>query len=133
MENEKVSDEQLEKFSEGFRIGLSDLLELLEVSCEDPLAIDPYSMGIDERNFEQLSAQEKAEAEKLIYEMLGLETENLSRLKTREYVSETSGDATIPGEIKVSVFNTNIEGVYLQELVFADGEKRFVLGPDKNI
>lgn len=118
-----------EEFREAFGKGLDDLLNLLEVAGDTPLPVDPSSMGVDERTFEELSEAEKKLAQGVIYERLGLDPDKLPEAKVRDYTTQ----APEQGEIQVTVFRTNNEELFLQELTFADGEKRYMLGPDQDI
>lgn len=134
MSEREEKRENLEAFREKFKAGLEETLELAEM-FQETLPIDPYSMGIEERTFEELSPEEKIIARQVIFSELGLNAENLGESILREYITTASEDATAPGKIKVSVFKIGgeNEGIFLQELTFSDGEKRWVVGPDQNI
>lgn len=125
-------EKQTEIFREDYKRGLSDLFVLVE-QISEPLSPDPGSMGIDDRTFEELMEWEKKEAEKVIYEELRLEIDKLNEVVVREYTTQAVESARVPGEIKVRVFETNKDGMFLQELTFKDNEKRWVVGPDQDI
>lgn len=133
MDERETKSKQLEVFKENFKNGLGDLLELLEISPDAPLPPDPYSLGFDERTFEDLDRQEKEAAQEILYQQLGLDPERLDDFKVREYISKAPDQARVPGKISVVVYRTNKEDVFLQELTFEDGEKRWVVGPDLDI
>ncbi len=128
MSEQNKESQELAAFGENFRAGLNDLLELLAVS-PDPLPPDPASMGFDERTLEELSPAEKALVQQILYQTLGVDP----LVKSREYMTQAPQEATVPGEVLVWVYPTNQEGIVLQEMMFLDGDKRWVLGPDQNI
>ncbi|MDP3888815.1 MAG: hypothetical protein Q8Q24_02110, partial [bacterium] len=74
----------------------------------------------------------KAVKEILLQE-LGLSEGTLEERKVRDYVSQPSKDATVPGEIRVSVYETSRDGLYFQELTFPDNQKRWMVGPDQDV
>lgn len=129
----KNEAEQLEEFKENFRAGLVETLDFfLELTPDAPIPPDPLSMGFDERTLEELNRSELAVVQEVLYQELGLEPA-IENFKVREYVAPPSEGDTVPGEVEVSVYKTNREGVFLQELFFKDGQKRWVFGPDVNI
>ena len=111
-------------FKERFREGLPGLLDLVKL-IQEPLATDPFSMGIDSRTLEELSAEELAVLRQVLFEKLALDPQNLEKDRIREY---TINRAT------VVVYKTNQEGLFLQKMTFLRDEAvRWVLGPDQNI
>lgn len=129
----KNEAEQLEEFKENFREGLITSLEFAaEFTPDAPIPPDPLSMGFDERTLEEISRNELAVVQEVLYQELGLEPA-IENFKVREYVASPSEGATVPGEVEVYVYKTNREGIFLQELLFKDGQKRWMFGPDVNI
>lgn len=130
-----LRERRLEIFKEDFRRGFNELIDLLEIVPEGPLPPDPDSMGVDHRTFEDLTKQERQEAQRVIYQELGLQPDKLNQAKIRDYTTQADETARVPGEIKISVFRTNREsqGIFLQELTYMDAQKRWVIGPDSNI
>ena len=128
-------EQSLRTFEYEFTRGLADVLELLELMPEQPLAPDPCSMGFDERTLEELDPDELAVVRGVLFSNLGVDPEKLDEAIVRQYNTPAPENAKVPGEIKVDVYKTNKEeeGIVLQELTFADGEKRWVVGPDVDI
>lgn len=125
--------ERLEAFSANFEHGIDEMLEMAEFLLDSPKPLDPYSMGFDERTIDQLSAVEKTIAQQVIYQKFGLTTEKLEEARIKTYITQAPKDAKVPGEIKVEMFRTNKENIFLQELTFQNGDKSWVIGPDQNI
>ena len=106
----------------------------LEAEPEDPIPPNPSSMGAgDERTLEELSPEELEAAEVILFERFGVNRNAKEARLVRNYESFAPEEATLPGRIKVSVYRTKEEGVFLQELTFLDNAKRWVLGPNKDI
>ncbi|KKU93252.1 hypothetical protein A3C34_04060 [Candidatus Amesbacteria bacterium RIFCSPHIGHO2_02_FULL_48_21] len=123
----------LESFEQAYAAGLDQLPELIESEIFDtPLPLDPDSLNVEPRTFEELSPLELDIVQKTIFNKLGL-TSDPDTHKIREYTTPTPPKATVPGTIKAVVYSTNIEGVFLQELVFPDFRQSWVIGPDQNI
>lgn len=135
MAERSEQEEQLEAFKESYKEGLEGLLELLEVAPEQPLPPDPSSMGIDERTLEELSPEELAAARSILFERFGVDPEKLEEARVRQYSTPAPEEGKVPGDIRVDVYKTNMEeeGIVLQELTFADGAQRWVVGPDQDI
>ena len=96
---------------------------------------NPFDFGIgDDRIVDNLSPEEVEILRKIVFNELGVEEGNPDYVQ-RHYVSKGSPESPAPGDIKVTVFRTNREsdGLFLQELTFPDGQKRLVVGVDKNI
>ena len=121
------------EFLENYRNGIGDVLEMLEFDPETPLSPDPLSMGFDERTMEELTVREKQDMEEILFEELIGDQEQVDASTVRTYQSQAPEQAAAPGTIDVSVFHTKHEEVFLQQMTSADGEKRFVVGPDVNI
>ncbi len=126
-------EKQLEVFRANFEHGIDEMLELADFLFDIPKPLDPYSMGFDERVIDELSDDEKAVAQQVIYQKFGLTPESLEEAKIKAYTTQAPDDAKIPGDIKVEIFRTNREDIFLQELTFQDGHKSWVIGPDQNI
>jgi hypothetical protein len=128
-------EQRLRNFEYEFTKGLADLLELLELRPEQPLAPDPFSMGFDERTLEELNPDELGIVRRSLFYNLGIDTNKLEKFLVRQYSTPAPEDAKVPGEIKVDVYRTNkeVDGIFLQELTFTDDEKRWVIGPDVDI
>ena len=116
-------EKQLEVFKANFEHGIDEMLELADFLFDIPKPPDPYSMGFDE----------KAVAQQVIYQKFGLTPEIRDEARLRTYTTQAAEDAKVPGEIKVDMFKTNQENLFLQELTFQDGHKSWVIGPDQNI
>ena len=125
--------EVLEVFKAEFERGLQDLLDSAEVLLDRPRPIDPFSMGFDERTMEELSLAEKEAARQIIYQVLDLEPDRIEEAKLRKYTTHLPEGDLVSGEIQVEVFRTNIEDIFLQELTFLDGGRRWLIGPDQDI
>lgn len=124
-EREKINPE-LVAFKEGFRVGLNETIELT-AQFGEPLVVDPFSMGIMERTYDELTDEERAAAEQIIFAELGVSPDDLEEKKVREYVT------TVPEEIKIAVYRTARKEVFLQRLVYEDGAKHWAVGPDQNL
>lgn len=125
--------EKLEAFRINFEHGIDEMLELADFLFDIPKPPDPYSMGFDERAIDELSDEEKAVAQQVIYQKFGLTPDKLDEARVRTYATQAPEDAKVLGEIRVEVFRTNREDISLQELTFQDGHKSWVIGPDQNI
>ncbi|MBI2040453.1 hypothetical protein HYT18_05290 [Candidatus Microgenomates bacterium] len=132
-ENREEQEEQLETFRANFKYGIDEMLELADFLFDIPKPLDPYSMGFDERAIDELSDEEKAVAKQVIYHKFGLNPDRIDEARIRTYTTKAAEDSKVPGEIKVDVFKTNQENLFLQELTFQDGHKSWVIGPDQNI
>ncbi len=132
-ELEENRERQLEVFRANFEHGIDEMLELADFLFDIPKPPDPYSMGFDERAIDELTDDEKAVAEQVIYQKFGLNPERIDEARLRTYTTQAAEDAKVPGEIKVAMFKTNQENLFLQELTFQDGHKSWVIGPDQNI
>lgn len=125
MTEHQEGDKELQAFGEKMHEGIQDMLMFLEAAPEIPRPVDPASMGIDDRTVEELSPQEKAKLREVLLQSVGLEETVLDQVTHREYTTSES--------IQVTVYHTDLDDIYLQELNFPDGETRFMLGPDMNI
>lgn len=127
--------EHIEVFKSDFKEGLDELLDNAEILLDIPRPPDPVSMGFDERTIEELGEAERIVVKGILFERLGIDHQQPDKSRIREYITQTPPDTKFPGEIKVSVYRTTQEeeGIYLQELTFPDGEKRWVIGPNQNI
>ena len=128
-----LKEKQLEIFRGDFELGIDEMLEMADFLFDNPKAPDPYSMGFDERAIDELSDDEKAVAQQVIYQKFGLIPESLEEARIKAYSTQAPEDAKVPGEVKVEMFKTNQENLFLQELTFQDGHKSWVIGPDQNI
>lgn len=124
--SDRLKEIQLEIFKEDFRRGLGDLFGYLEVAPEEPIPPDPSSMGFDDRTLEDITDTERAELKRILFEELGVDPNNNKDSLVRSYKVEA---------LNIQVFRTNREdeGIFLQEILYPDGEKRWVVGPDRNI
>lgn len=125
--------EKLETFRANFEHGIDEMIEMADFLFDLPKPPDPYSMGFDERTIDQLGEDEKAIVQRVIYQKFGLTPEKLAETRIRSYSTQAPEDAKVPGEIKVEMFRTNKEDIFLQELIFQNGDKSWVIGPDQNI
>jgi hypothetical protein len=151
MSEREATENQLETFRETFRAGFQEMLMFLEIPPEDfvpnldephqedgfgrpgAFPLDPLSLGIDEREFDELLPAEKQVIKEVIYQELGITDETKQELKVREYMSQTSRSEPTPSGVMVTVYATNKENYFLHELTLLDGEVRWMLGPDLNI
>jgi hypothetical protein len=127
-EEDKIGN-RLEAFRDELRLGFDLTFELLEEYwLGEVLPVDPFSMGIGERTFEELGEEEKNVVKQVMLMELGLDDEELEKAKVREYEDPNK-------RFRASVYRTNREdkGIFLHELVFADGEKRWAIGANKDI
>lgn len=123
----------LEEFGERYKNGLEDFLGLLEELDSLPIPPNPSSLDMnDDRDFEDLEPDELQKVKSILYKRLEV-GENKIKSPIRNYESQASPEAKVPGMIKVSVLKTNMENVVLQEMIFSDGATRWVVGPDINI
>lgn len=112
---------------------MEGLLDAAEILLDIPRPIDPSSMGFDVRTMGELTPIEKDVARQLVFQRLGIDPNKLEEYRTRQYTTFPVEDVPAPGEIKAEVYRTNTEDIFLQELTFPDGEKRWLLGPDQDI
>lgn len=131
--NEQENENQLEVFRANFEESLQDLLDSAEIMLDIPRPPDPASMGFDDRNMEELTPVEREVAKQVIFQTLGLEPTKLDEVKLRKYTTNSAADTPAPGEVQVNVYKTNKADLFLQELLFSDGEKRWVIGPNQDI
>lgn len=129
----EIEAKLLEVFRANFETGIDEMLEMADFLFDRPKPPDPYSMGFDERAVDELSDEEKAVAQQVIYRKFGLTPDKLDEARVRTYATQAPEDAKVPGEIKAEMFRTNREDIFLQELTFQDGSKSWVIGPDQNI
>lgn len=132
-EIEENKEQQLEIFKANFEHDIDEMLELADFLFDVPKPPDPYSMGFDERTIDELTNEEKVIAQEVIYQKFGLTPEGLNKARIKTYTTRASEEAKVPGEIKIEMFRTNREDIFLQELTFQDGHKSWVIGPDQNI
>lgn len=125
----------IEVFKLNFKEGLDELLDNAKLLLDIPRPPDPVSMGFDERTLEELTEAEKVVIRDTLFERLGIDPLQLDRSRIRNYKTETPDGIKFPGKIDVSVYRTTQAGeeIFLQELTFPDGEKRWVIGPDQDI
>jgi len=104
-----------EQFAAEFDL-LVDLIQLDDYPTGDPVDIDPFSMGFDERTIEELDPEEIDAIRGVLFKRL------IPGDKKREY---TDQNPETGGKIDVSVFETDEEEIELHEMSFSDGEKRW--------
>lgn len=129
--SEDETDHSREVFREEFRRNFIDFLDLAKIVGE-PMSPDHLTMDLFERGWDDLTEDEKLEVREVIYGELGLLADRLDQYRVRDYVTHTGPDADVQGKIKVSVYKTNKEGIFLQELTYEDGKKSWLVGPNKN-
>lgn len=126
----KMREIELELFQNDFEHGIDELLEMSDFLLDEPRPLDPYSMGFDDRTFEELGEAEKTIVQQVVYNKFDLDPQQMSKDLVREYnlTNEASPDSD---SIQVAVYRTNQQGkgLYLHELTFADNEKRWMVGP----
>lgn len=133
MKKTESEQKETEEFRVNFRAGVDDLVDLIESMPGLDLALDPLTMGFDERGWEELTSDEKRAAEEIINQKFQFGLDGQLRRKIREYKTFPSDRATVPGEIRVLVYETEYENIFLHEFLFVDGEKRWKIGPNKNL
>lgn len=117
-------------FRENFEGAFEDYLELVAIS-DFPLAVDPFSMGIDERTIDEITPDERQIVWQTVCNELGVSPVCVMMEKhfVRSYDTKTE-----QGEkIGVTVISTQREGIFLHILTYTDGEVRWMLGPNVNI
>lgn len=116
-------------FKENLERVFDEYLGLVEIS-DFPLAVDPFSMGIDERTIDEITPEERNLVWQVICQKLGIETFFATSTGfVREYNSKTEQNE----EIEVTVISTKRKGIFLHILSYTDGEVRWALGPNVNI
>ena len=106
-------------------LNLADMLE----EHEDPIPIETILdfMG-DVRSFIELSDPEKAKVMEIFQTEFGFEPVKASELLVESYLNES-----VPGEpgqskMKVNVFTTTQEGIFLNQYEYSDGEMGWSFG-----
>lgn len=125
----ELKELELEIFKDSFEQGIEELLEMSDLLLDEPRPLDPYSMGFDDRIFEELSEAEKTIAQQVVYNKFGLNPQDRSKDLVREY-SLTDEDSPDSDPIQVAVYRTNRQddGLYLYELTFTDNQRRWMVG-----
>ncbi len=129
MSEEDKVENRLEAFRNELKLSFDLAFELLEEHWPgEILPVDPFSMGIGERTFEELEEEERNVVEQVMFMELGLDGEELEKAKVREYEDSN-------GKFRASVYRTNREDkeIFLHKLVFTDGERRWAIGANKDI
>lgn len=116
---------------ESFLESFDSLVEIAQMDPDIHWGVDPLSMGLSEKLYDELTSQEKNNIERWTYKKLGLSEDDFSKNKVRFYQTKVNG-ADNDYFADVEVFRTNIEDLFLHVIHYPDGEKRFFLGPDIN-
>ncbi len=132
MEQRAERAKYLEEFRNQYEEAFDGFLEFLTEFGDTPLPPDPSSMGFDERSLEELDRDELGTIRDILHTKLGIKVLDEDTL-VRSYTTNAPEDATAPGEMKIDVLKTNIEGTFLQEIKYADNMVRWVIGPDQDI
>lgn len=82
--------EKLEAFRANFDHGIDEMLELAGFLFDIPKPPDPYSMGFDERAIDELSDEEKAVVQQVIYQKFGLIPDKLEEARIKTYTTPSS-------------------------------------------
>lgn len=129
MSTEIPQPSEIEKFEEQFRSSLGKAVDLLETQgSEGYVALDPLLFEIGETTVDEMSYKEKGAIGRAVWDYFGLPTgRTFLTNRVRTYTSQSK----IHEEINVRVYPTSIEDVFVHELVFKDGQKRFVIGREE--
>lgn len=126
MTTEIPNQSDVEKFEEEFRSSLGESVDLLETQGpQGYVAIDPLLFSLGETTIDEMSPHEKGAIGRAVWSYFGLPKGRAfipNRVRTYNSYSEIHGD------IKVRVYRSSFEDVFMHELVFKDGQKRFVIG-----
>src|SRR6266571_7906598 len=124
MESSHEGESHRKEFERRYREELDELVDM-GLFDDEPLPPDPSSMGIGETNFEELTDEEITIVREVLFKTLGVNASNPDSVQ-RTYTTEAPQEATVPGEIGVTVFKTNREDTFLQEMNYQDGKQRWV-------
>lgn len=127
---EEKTPEQIQEWGERFR---ESLLEngFLIVEMGERASIETILESIeDERLFSELSDQEKEKALQVFEKELGFKQAKEKDLLFKEYSMQGTPDSPGEGKIKVEVFRTNQEDVFLRRYTYANGDTSWSLGPE---
>lgn len=117
-------------YEKALRYFLENALELLDRPVPpDPLSI---SHGKDLRIFEDLTGEELLAVERIIRKTLSVTQGNIVH---RSYYTPNPESQTSHHPIRVDVFRGEFESnpVFLHELIFPDGVRRWAIGPDVDL
>lgn len=93
----------------------------------DPFDIDPFSMGFDE-NIEDLASWEQGAIQEEVYGFLGINSNNPHIIES--YMTNVNDTDE---ELAVLLLSSDKEGVFLHEINFPDGTRRWLLGTQEHI
>lgn len=126
MSTEIPYQSEIEKFEEQFRSSLGDAVNLLETQGpEGYVPLDPLLFELGETTIDEMSYAEKGAIGRAVWNYFDLpKGKAFVDNRVRTYTSQSK----IHEEINVRVYPTSIEDVFVHELVFKDGQKRFVIG-----
>lgn len=128
---DRERSESLHNFEATYRTGFLEFLEVASI-IDTPMPLDPQSLAISDQSYEELDSDYKRIMEEVILGAFGVTRTTLAQYREREYMTPVPNGGEIAEQIHIIVYRTNRENVFLQELRFADGEVRFVAGPNQD-
>lgn len=125
-------DEQ--EFRELFKAGLADNLDAyLEMFGDtEVVPVDTATVGVDTREFIDLSAGEINIIRKLLFEHYGLDPEDLASSFHREYSGVAPDEAHVPGPLRVQIYKTNGAN-FIHIVIYADDSVCYMVGADVDV
>lgn len=132
MDKEIEDISHIEKLKQEFLEALPSAIELAELTG-DKVPLEPSTLGLGEQTIEDLSISERAAIGQAIWSFLKMPKGQalMEHLVEENYIQAPEG-ATIPGEIRERTFSTGLEGTFLHELLFSDGQKRFMVSKNNS-
>ena len=113
---------------ETIEAGIGDMLVLLESDpMIEPIFVDPFSAGFDERTVDELSSEERELLWQVTCQVLKVDPSRISGLHFDEYVEENDGQL-----ICNTFYRTGLERIFLQTMRFPDGRLRWKIGRDRS-
>lgn len=120
------------QFELALRAGLEQVEELIELGMYDePRPLDPYSLDVGTQVFEEMTPDQLEVSKRTIFEAMGID--GPYKEPVRRYETDSLQGEQVAGGIKATVYQTKYDGMYVQELVWGDGLRQWVLGPNINI
>lgn len=123
------SDPELIQFKDRLTTSLQDVLDFFP--GDDFLVLQPINLDVegDTRSLEELSTEERLALGNIITETLKIDLENQeSIIDTYEFEGPLREDET-PSTVKVSVYVTNREELFLHKIIYENGDIVYAVGP----
>lgn len=121
---------EITEFKDRFSAGLQDALDFFP--GDDFLILQPLNLNIedDARSVDELSTEEQSALNEIIIETLEIDFENQeSIVKSYEFEGPIQEDDT-PSTVKVSVYTTNKENLFLHKVTYDNGAIVYAVGPE---